>query len=542
LLDINAVTGAVTLKASADFETKSSYSFNVIATDNGAGNLNSGSLSVSKAVVVNVNDLNDNAPTVSASTATATLVEAGGISNATLGTSKASITLTKADVDTVGTVHYDAAYLLSNGWSTTNGGLSYSKIGTYGTATLTLATDTVSYELSNSNSDTQALTAGQSVSDSFTIEVTDGNATQTTKAVFNIVGSNDAPIASGVVGSLTAISGQAFSPVTLPANLFRDLDSGETSKLVWRVENLPTGMVFNAETHTISGNPVGGFEGVNTLQIIATDPHGAEVKVPVTLTISPAPVIVPVVPTIIPTPQAEPQDTTVQLDAPTATTTPLPTGTIVSEQGVSGFAGAPDIPNANINTIDNGNINVGNSVPNAIGTGQPAAVISTSRVAVNVGADGQVQVTPASGVAANTTGLSIANLSTQPDRVSIAIADSGSASNYSATLSDGSTLPSWVQVDPVTGEVSMTPPPGQGKISLKINAVDANGNTRVLEVDLDLDKLPTSPQGQQSTEPAPAPASAAGNGVTFMSLDEQLNKAAGQLDDYGRDLMKLLVS
>ncbi|SBS36322.1 Cadherin domain protein [Marinomonas spartinae] len=536
LLDINAVTGAVTLKASADFETKSSYSFNVIAIDNGAGNLMG-----TKAVTVSVNDLNDNAPTVSASTATATLVEAGGINNATLGTSKASITLTKADVDTVGTVHYDAAYLLSNGWSTTNGGLSYSKVGTYGTATLTLATDTVSYELSNSNSDTQALTAGQSVNDSFTIEVTDGNATQTTKAVFNIVGSNDAPIDSGVVASLTAISGQAFSPVTLPANLFKDLDSGETSKLVWRVENLPTGMLFNAETHTISGKPVGGFEGVNTLQIIATDPHGAEVKVPVTLTISPAPVIAPVVPTIIPTPQAEPQGTTVQLDAPTTTTTPLPTGTIASEQGVSGFAGAPAI-NANINTIDNGNINVGNSVPNAIGTGQPATVISTSRVAVDVGADGQVQVTPTSGVAANTTGLSIANLSTQPDRVSIAIADTGSASNYSATLSDGSTLPSWVQVDPVTGEVSMTPPPGQGKISLKINAVDANGNTRVLEVDLDLDKLPTSPQGQQSTEPAPASASAAGNGVTFMSLDEQLNKAASQLDDYGRDLMKLLVS
>ncbi|SBS30740.1 Cadherin domain protein [Marinomonas spartinae] len=534
LLDINAVTGAVTLKASADFETKSSYSFNVIATDNGAGNLMG-----TKVVTVSVNDLNDNAPTVSASTATATLVEAGGINNATLGTSKASITLTKADVDTVGTVHYDAAYLLSNGWSTTNGGLSYSKVGTYGTATLTLATDTVSYELSNSNSDTQALTAGQSVNDSFTIEVTDGNATQTTKAVFNIVGSNDAPIDSGVVASLTAISGQAFSPVTLPANLFKDLDSGETSKLVWRVENLPTGMLFNAETHTISGKPVGGFEGVNTLQIIATDPHGAEVKVPITLTISPAPVIAPVVPTIIPTPQAEPQGTTVQLDAPTTTTTPLPTGTIASEQGVSGFAGAPAI-NANINTIDNGNINVGNSVPNAIGTGQPATVISTSRVAVDVGADGQVQVTPTSGVAANTTGLSIANLSTQPDRVSIAIADTGLASNYSATLSDGSTLPSWVQVDPVTGEVSMTPPPGQGKISLKINAVDANGNTRVLEVDLDLDKLPTSPQGQQSTEPAPA--SAAGNGVTFMSLDEQLNKAASQLDDYGRDLMKLLVS
>ncbi|WP_219704365.1 cadherin repeat domain-containing protein, partial [Marinomonas lutimaris] len=62
LLDINAVTGVVTLKALADYETKSSYSFNVIATDNGAGNLNSGSLSTTQAVTVSVNDLNDNTP------------------------------------------------------------------------------------------------------------------------------------------------------------------------------------------------------------------------------------------------------------------------------------------------------------------------------------------------------------------------------------------------------------------------------------------------------------------------------------------------
>ena len=540
LLDINAVTGVVTLKASADYETQSSYSFNVVATDNGAGNLNSGSLSTTQAVTVSVNDLNDNSPTVSAGTASATLVEAGGIDNANAGTSNASIQLTKADVDTVGTVSYDTAYLINNGWSTTDGGLSYSKMGVYGTAKLTLATDTVSYVLSNNSTSTQALTIGQSVTDGFSIQVTDGNATQVTDAVFSIVGSNDAPVAaSSAVPPLTAISGQDFAAVTLPANLFTDLDNGETSSLVWRVENLPTGMVFDANTHIISGKPAGGFEGINTLQVIATDPHGAERTVAVTLNIVPAPVNAPEAPVFTPTPPvptAPVERAPVSTDLPVTSINTLPTGTIASEQGARGFAGDATIGNGNETPVNNVNLNAGNIASGASNPGSsPTPSVITSRVSVDVGADGRVQVTSAPGVAANTTGLSIANMIAQSDRVSISIADSGSASNYSATLADGSNLPSWVQVDPVTGEVSMTPPPGQGKIALKINAVDADGNTRVLELDLDLDQLPAPEQSQTSE-------STSTNGVTFRLLDDQLNEAAGQLDDYGRDLMKLLVS
>ena len=52
--DINASTGVVTLKASANYEAKASYSFNVVATDNGTG-----SLTDTKAVTVTVTDVND---------------------------------------------------------------------------------------------------------------------------------------------------------------------------------------------------------------------------------------------------------------------------------------------------------------------------------------------------------------------------------------------------------------------------------------------------------------------------------------------------
>jgi len=55
LLDITSA-GVVTLKTSADYEAKTSYSFNVIAND--------GANTVTKAVVVSVTNLNDNTPTM----------------------------------------------------------------------------------------------------------------------------------------------------------------------------------------------------------------------------------------------------------------------------------------------------------------------------------------------------------------------------------------------------------------------------------------------------------------------------------------------
>jgi len=66
LLSIDASTGAVTLNASADFEAKSSYSFNVVDTDGGG-------LTGSKAVVLSITDVNE-APTVT-SAATASVAE-----------------------------------------------------------------------------------------------------------------------------------------------------------------------------------------------------------------------------------------------------------------------------------------------------------------------------------------------------------------------------------------------------------------------------------------------------------------------------------
>ncbi|WP_322993932.1 Ig-like domain-containing protein [Limnohabitans sp.] len=90
--DINASTGVVTLKASANYESKASYSFNVVATDNGTGTLTD-----TKAVTVTVTNVNE-APTIT-SGASGTVAE-----NA--ATSTVVYTATATDVDAGQTLSY----------------------------------------------------------------------------------------------------------------------------------------------------------------------------------------------------------------------------------------------------------------------------------------------------------------------------------------------------------------------------------------------------------------------------------------------------
>jgi hypothetical protein len=62
LLNIDASTGVVTLKNSADFETKSSYSFTVTATDA------LGNASTPQSVIVSVTDVDEVAPVFTSGT------------------------------------------------------------------------------------------------------------------------------------------------------------------------------------------------------------------------------------------------------------------------------------------------------------------------------------------------------------------------------------------------------------------------------------------------------------------------------------------
>ena len=103
LFDVNATTGAVTLKASANFEAKSSYNVNVVATDKGG-------LTATQAVVIGVTDVNE-APSFAAASQSVSTNE---------DTATAAITLAATDVDQGDLLTYTAA-TPSNGTVQVNG-------------------------------------------------------------------------------------------------------------------------------------------------------------------------------------------------------------------------------------------------------------------------------------------------------------------------------------------------------------------------------------------------------------------------------------
>ena len=173
--------GTVTFTPSANFNGPASFTYT--ARDGSA-------TSNSATVTVNVAAVNDN-PTVTAGAQSVQLVELGVV----VGAASANRTLTKGDVDSGDTAVYDGAALTTDGWATSNGGSTYTKTGTYGTATLTTGTNVVSYALDNADTDTNGLAANAGVSDPFTVYVKDGSTGTVSTAVnFAITGTNDAPI------------------------------------------------------------------------------------------------------------------------------------------------------------------------------------------------------------------------------------------------------------------------------------------------------------------------------------------------------------
>ncbi|MCP8939442.1 VCBS domain-containing protein [Alsobacter sp. SYSU M60028] len=137
----------------------------------------------------------DHAPTLVASVPDAVLVEAGVAADGgtVAGVTQSIAHLIKADADT-------AAIYDTQGW-TQNADGSWSKAGLYGVATLDVANDTLTYHLDDRAAATDRLAAGQSVTEAFTVNVSETGGPLTTSAdvVFTVTGSNDAPAFTSAV-------------------------------------------------------------------------------------------------------------------------------------------------------------------------------------------------------------------------------------------------------------------------------------------------------------------------------------------------------
>jgi VCBS repeat-containing protein len=158
-----------------------------------------------KVVTITINGSNDAA--IISGTTTGSVIEAGGVANATLGTPIASGTLTDTDVD-------NAANSFTAVSSPTV------SAGGYGVFTMTAA-GVWTYTLNDANAAVQALNVGDTLTDSFTVTTTDG--TPQVIAI-TINGSNDAAIISGTATGAVIEAGGISPGVPIASGTLTDID------------------------------------------------------------------------------------------------------------------------------------------------------------------------------------------------------------------------------------------------------------------------------------------------------------------------------
>ncbi|QHP78955.1 tandem-95 repeat protein [Pectobacterium odoriferum] len=315
---------------------------------------------------------------------------------------------------------------------------------------------------------------------SLTIKVTatDGsNASVSTTFGLTVTNVNDAPVVSGTVPpqSVAQDSGLNF---TLPSGLFTDVDAGDTLTLSATLADgtaLPAWLSFNPATGTFTGTPDNGDVGSLTIKVTATDGSNASVSTTFGLTVTnvnDAPVVSGTVP-----PQSVAQDSglnftlpsglftdadagdTLTLSATLADGTPLPAW-LSFNPATGTFSGTPangDVGSLTIKVTatDGSNASVSTTFGLTVTNVNEAPVVSGTVPPQSVAQDSGLNFTLPSGLFTD--------------------ADAGDTLTLSATLADGTALPSWLSFNPATGTFSGTPANGDvGSLTIKVTATDGS--------------------------------------------------------------------
>ncbi|PUE48504.1 hypothetical protein B9Z45_16130 [Limnohabitans sp. 2KL-17] len=203
-------------------------------------------------VTVTINGANDAAQITGAVTGAVT--EDSGVTNGTPGTPTATGKLFSTDVDGTANLFTEV----------TAGATSTGGYGTYAMS----ASGEWTYTLNNSNATVQALAAGSTLSDTFTVTAADGTVQLVT---VTINGANDAPIVNASATDQVAARGVAFS-YQLPAGTFTDLDSVSLIYSATQADGsaLPAWLSFDVDTRIFSGTP-GAGDGDVLVQVTASD-------------------------------------------------------------------------------------------------------------------------------------------------------------------------------------------------------------------------------------------------------------------------------
>ncbi|WP_406628073.1 putative Ig domain-containing protein [Pectobacterium carotovorum] len=312
---------------------------------------------------------------------------------------------------------------------------------------------------------------------SLTIKVTatDGSsASVSTTFGLTVTNVNDAPVVSGTIAAQSIAQGGSLN-VTVPAGTFTDPD-GDTLTLSATLADgtaLPAWLSFNPATGTFSGTPANGDVGSLTIKVTATDGSNASVSTTFGLTVTnvnDAPVVAMPIPaqsvaqdgslsfTVPAGTFTDPDGDTLTLSATLADGTALPAW-LSFNPATGTFSGTPasgDIGNLTIKVTatDGSSASVSTTFSLTVTTVNEAPVVSGTIAAQSIAQGGNLNVTIPAGTF------------TDPD---------GDTLTLSATLADGTTLPSWLSFNPATGTFSGTPANGDvGSLTIKVTATDGS--------------------------------------------------------------------
>ncbi|WGL28545.1 putative Ig domain-containing protein [Pectobacterium brasiliense] len=332
----------------------------------------------------------------------------------------------------------------------------------------------------NSTTGTFSGTPGNADVGSLSIRVTatDGsNASVYTDFSLTVTNVNDAPVVATPIPAQSVAQDGSLN-FTVPAGTFTDPDVGDTLTLSATLTNgspLPGWLTFNSATGTFSGTPGNADVGSLSIRVTATDGSNASVHTDFSLTVTNVN-DAPVVATPIPA-QSVAQDGSLNFTVPAGTFTdpdvgdtltlsatladgsPLP-GWITFNPTTGTFSGTPgngDVGNLSIKvTANDGDASVSTSFSLTVTNVNDVPVVANPIPAQSVAQDGSLNFTVPAGTF------------TDPD---------GDTLTLSATLADGSPLPSWLSFNAATGTFSGTPGNSDvGNLSIKVMANDGDAS------------------------------------------------------------------
>ena len=293
-----------------------------------------------------------------------------------------------------------------------------------------------------------------------------------------VANSNDGPVASAVIADQAATEDAGFT-FAVPANSFTDIDVGDHLTYTATLADgsaLPSWLSFDPVTQTFSGTPGNDDVGDIAVRVTATDVAGASATQDFQVTVANSndgPVASAVI-----ADQAATEDAGFTFAVPANSFTDIDVGDHLTytatladgsalpswlsfDPATQTFSGTP------------GNDDVGNIAVRVTATDVAGASATQDfQVTVANSNDGPV----ASAVIVDRAATEDAGFTFAVPAGSFTDIDVGDHLTYTATLADGSALPSWLSFDPATQTFSGTPGNDDvGNIAVRVTATDVAG-------------------------------------------------------------------